>query len=119
MPKCDLTTDCGCDKNWSGSIKVGSTTIGCNSKVLKTVNAGQTTITAPVYNCTASCAPKYKYTVKKSGQTITSGTSNSNSFSYNFPAGTYTIIYEVYCGEKLCGECKVTVIFSGGTEGPK
>lgn len=119
LPKCDLTTDCGCDKNWSGSIKVGSTTIGCNSKIIKTVNAGQTTITAPVYNCTASCAPKYKYTVKKSGQTITSGTSNSNSFSYNFPAGTYTIIYEVYCGEKLCGECKVTVIFSGGTEGPK
>ena len=119
LPKCEETKDCGCDKNWSGSIKVGSTTIGCNSKVLKTVNAGQTTITAPVYNCTASCAPKYKYTVKKSGQTITSGTSNSNSFSYNFPAGTYTIIYEVYCGEKLCGECKVTVIFSGGTEGPK
>ncbi|MFA5010433.1 MAG: hypothetical protein WC644_00630 [Ignavibacteria bacterium] len=119
LPLCVNPIDCGCDKNWSGSIKIGSTTIGCNSKIIKTVNAGQNTVTAPVYSCIAPCVPKYQYTVKKSGQTVTSGTSNSNSFTYNFPAGTYTITYEVFCGEKLCGECKITVNFSGGTEGPK
>ena len=118
LPKCEDVKDCECDKKWSGNISVGSTTIKCNSKVIKTVNAGQTTVTAPSYNCIAPCVPKYKYTVKKSGQIVTSGTGN-NSFSYNFPAGTYTIMYEVYCGEKLCGECMVTVIFSGGNEGPK
>lgn len=117
LPKCEEPKDCGCDKNWSGNIKVGSTNIGCNSKIVKTVNAGQTTITAPAYNCTASCAPKYKYAVKKSGQVVTSG--NGISFSYNFPAGTYDINYEVYCGEKLCGECSVRVIFSSGIETPK
>jgi hypothetical protein len=119
LPICVQPKDCGCDKKWAGDIMVGSTKIGCNSKIIKTVNAGQTTVTAPVYNCIAPCVPKYQYTVKKSGQTITSGTGNSSSFSYNFPAGTYDIIYEVFCGEKLCGECKVKVIFSGGIENPK
>lgn len=118
LPDCGKPSDCGCDKKWSGKIKVGTTNADCNSKKVYTAISGNTLITAPLHTCKEGCQPVYKYTVKKSGQLITSG--SGSSFSYNFTSGTYDIMYEVFCGEKSCGECKVRFIFSSsGTGDPK
>ena len=65
------------------------------------------------YACRGECKPTYNATlVDGAGVTVWTGTFTGSIYNVSLPAlanGVYTLSVEVYCGDKLCGSCRIRI----------
>jgi hypothetical protein len=127
-------TTCGCG-NWNGvtfaSSAVSPTTSSTNDKSAMISPAGPTPINIPCgktytigpkvsfsfstsYQCTGTCKAVYQWVLTNaSGNIIQQGTASNGSVPGGLAPGSYTLSYNVICGNKDCPGCKIPIKVNG------